>query len=46
MEKEKLELRVSEEKEKGTKRMQQLQEDLELRGKEEMQDKDEEIECL
>ena len=46
MEKEKLELRINEEKEKGNRRMHNFQEEFEIRMRDEMQDKDEELECL
>jgi len=37
---------VNEEREKGQRRLQNYQEDLEVRAREELQDKEEEIECL
>jgi hypothetical protein len=46
MEKEKSELRISEEREKGTKRMHFFQEELEVRTREEIQEKEDEIEML
>jgi hypothetical protein len=45
-EKEKLELRIQEEREKGTRRMANYQEELEIRMREDMSEKEEEVECL
>ncbi len=46
IEKEKLEQRILEEKEKNSRKLANIQEDLELRMREEMAEKDDEIECL
>ena len=46
IEKEKLEQRILEEKDKNSRKLANIQEDLELRMREEMGEKDDEIECL
>ena len=46
IEKEKMEQRLLEEREKGNRRMHHYQEELEVRMREDLQEKEEEIECL
>jgi len=46
IEKEKLEQRIMEERDKNTRRLQNYQEELELRMRDDIQEKEEEIECL
>lgn len=46
IEKETLEQRIAEERDKNTRRLAQFQEELELRMRDELSEKDEEIECL
>ena len=46
IEKEKLEQRIAEEKDKNSRKLANIQEDLEMRMREDMAEKDEEIECL
>jgi hypothetical protein len=41
-----LEQRIAEEKDKNSRKLANIQEDLEMRMREEMAEKDEEIECL
>lgn len=46
IEKETLEQRIGEERDKNTRRLQHYQEELELRMRDDIQEKEEEIECL
>jgi hypothetical protein len=46
IEKEKLEQRIMEERDKNTRRMAHYQEELEIRMRDDIQEKEEEIECL
>lgn len=46
IDKDKVEHRINEEREKANRRMHSYHEELEIRTRDEMQDKDEEIECL
>ena len=46
IEKEKLEQRIMEERDKNSRRIQNFQEELEMKMREELQEKEEEMECL